>query len=55
MELRLRRRHRRLIFSLIAKKQPRRLGASTRLSALCAALSWIYYETNRFSRPPIGI
>lgn len=42
MEMRLRRRHRRLIFSLNAKKQPRRLGASTSLSALRAALSWIY-------------
>ena len=44
MEMRLRRRHRRLIFSLNAKKQPRRLGASTSLSALRAALSWILNE-----------
>ena len=44
MEMRLRRRHRRLIFSLIAKKQPRRLGASMSLSALRAALSWISTE-----------
>ena len=44
MEMRLWRRHRRLIFSLTAKKQPRRLGASMSLSALRAALSWISLE-----------